>query len=80
MRFCEFNESHIGGAVYDLKTALLKNKRRIQSLRGDREAVYDIIDHIMQRISRSHDITGKKLLDMWVTKYKKIPDTWIMKR
>jgi len=33
----------------------------------------------MTRIAKSHGISGQKLHDMWVDKYKQIPDTWIMK-
>jgi len=32
----------------------------------------------MTRIARSHSISGQKLHDMWVDRYKQIPDTWIM--
>ena len=32
----------------------------------------------MTRIARSHSISGQKLHDMWVDKYRQIPDTWVM--
>jgi predicted nucleotidyltransferase len=65
-----------GGAVEELRTALLAKKDKLQAATDDQ--VYDIIDGIMTRIARSHSISGKKLHDMWVDKYRQIPDTWIM--
>jgi len=62
--------------VAELKTALLAKKDKLQAATDDQ--VYDIIDRIMTRIARSHSISGKKLHDMWVDKYRQIPDTWIM--
>ena len=63
-------------AVAELKSALLAKRDQLQSATDDQ--VYDIIDRIMTRIARSHSISGKKLHDMWVDRYKQIPDTWIM--
>ena len=63
-------------AVAELKSALLAKRVQLQSATDDQ--VYDIIDRIMTRIARSHSISGKKLHDMWVDRYKQIPDTWIM--
>lgn len=40
---------------------------------------YDAIDSLMQRISVKHDITGKKLHDLFVSKYGHTPDTWVKK-
>lgn len=40
---------------------------------------YDTIDKLMQRISKSHKITGKKLHDLFVSKYGSTPDHWIKK-
>jgi hypothetical protein len=65
-----------GRAVEELKAALLARKDKLQSASDDQ--VYDIIDKIMTRIAKSHDISGQKLHDMWVDQYKQIPDTWIM--
>ena len=64
-------------AVPELKAALLAHKNKIASASEDK--VYDIIDKLMTRIAKSHGISGQKLHDMWVDKYKQIPDTWIMK-
>ena len=64
-------------AVPQLKAALLARKEKLQSATDDQ--VYDIIDKIMTRIAKTHDISGKKLHDMWVDKYNQVPDTWIMK-
>lgn len=64
-------------AVSELKAALLAHKSQIQNANDDE--VYDIIDKMMTRIAKSHSISGKKLHDMWVKKYKLIPDTWVMK-
>ena len=63
-------------AVEELKAALIARKDKLQSATDDQ--VYDIIDKIMTRIARSHNISGQKLHDMWVDRYKQIPDTWIM--
>jgi GNAT superfamily N-acetyltransferase len=63
-------------AVEELRAALLARKEKLQAASDDQ--VYDIIDRIMTRIARSHSISGQQLHDMWVDKYKEIPDTWIM--
>ena len=70
------NHSQDGRAVEELKSALLAKRDQLQSATDDQ--VYDIIDKIMTRIARSHSISGQKLHDMWVDRYKQIPDTWIM--
>jgi len=70
------DHSRDGSAVAELKSALLAKRDQLQSATDDQ--VYDIIDKIMTRIARSHSISGQKLHDMWVDKYKQIPDTWIM--
>jgi hypothetical protein len=63
-------------AVPELRAALLAHQDRLQKASDDQ--VYAIIDRIMTRIAKSHSISGQKLHDMWVKKYKEIPDTWIM--
>jgi putative chitinase len=63
-------------AVEELKAALISRREKLQHASDDQ--VYDIIDKIMTRIARSHSISGQQLHDMWVDKYKEIPDTWIM--
>jgi hypothetical protein len=70
------DHSKDGRAVEELKAALVAKKQKLQSASDDQ--VYDIIDKIMTRIAKSHSISGQKLHDMWVDKYKQIPDTWIM--
>lgn len=40
---------------------------------------YDTIDELMQKISKRHKITGKKLHDLFVHKYGHTPDVWIKK-
>ena len=40
---------------------------------------YSTIDNLMKRISVRYEITGKKLHDMFVSKYGHTPDTWIKK-
>jgi Family of unknown function (DUF5824) len=64
-------------AVDELKTSLLAKKDHINSLKNE-DDVYEFIDKIMTRIAKSHGLSGQKLHDMWVKKYKEIPDTWIM--
>jgi putative chitinase len=63
-------------AVQELHAALLADKQKLQSAGEDQ--VYSMIDKIMTRIAKSHSITGKALHNMWVNKYKQIPDDWIM--
>ena len=70
------DHSQDGRAVEELKAALLAKQDQLQSATDDQ--VYDIIDKIMTRIARSHSISGQKLHDMWVDRYKQIPDTWVM--
>jgi len=71
------DHSKDGDAVEELRAALVAKQKKIQS--QDDDEVYDTIDSIMTRIAKSHSISGQKLHDMWVDKYKQIPDTWIMK-
>lgn len=73
------DHSKDGQAVPELKAALLSRKKKIQAVGDDKDAVYDIIDVIMTRIAKAHGISGQKLHDLWVDKYKEIPDTWILK-
>lgn len=40
---------------------------------------YSTIDNLMKRISVRYEITGKKLHDMFVSKYGHTPDTWVKK-
>jgi hypothetical protein len=40
---------------------------------------YSTIDKLMKRVSARHNIDGKKLHDMFVSKYGHTPDTWIKK-
>ena len=70
-------EAKHSNAVTELKTALLDKKDQLQSATNDK--VYAIIDRMMTRIAKSHDISGKELHDLWVDKYQQIPDKWIMK-
>ena len=65
-----------GRAVEELRAALTAHKSKLQDATDDQ--VYNMIDKIMTRIARSHSISGQKLHDMWVDKYKQIPDTWVM--
>jgi methylphosphotriester-DNA--protein-cysteine methyltransferase len=41
---------------------------------------YDAIDHMMTTIARKHDITPKKLHDLFVEKTGMIPDDWIKQK
>ena len=69
MRFNEFEPSIEESAADELK-------RKLPSLR---KTDYDTIDNLMQRISKRHHISGDKLHDMFVRKYKHTPDHWIKK-
>ena len=77
MRNENMDHSKDDQAVPQLKAALIARKEKLQSATDDQ--VYDIIDKIMTRIAKTHGISGQKLHDMWVAKYKQVPDTWIMK-
>lgn len=72
--------SKVTQAVPELHAALLASKTKIHRVKTNKKKVYDIIDGIMQSIALAHDISGQKLHDMWVKKYKEIPDTWIMNK
>jgi len=81
MRYNEIIEnmdhSKDGGAVEELRAALMAHKDKLQDATDDQ--VYDTIDKMMTRIAKTHSVSGQKLHDMWVHKYKQVPDTWIMK-
>lgn len=40
---------------------------------------YNAIDSLMQKICVKHDLDGKKLHDLFVSKYGHTPDTWVKK-
>jgi hypothetical protein len=67
-----------GRAVEELKAALVAHKKEINAVKNDPDKVYDIINRLMTAIAKAHDISGQQMHDMWVDKYKQIPDTWIM--
>jgi len=69
MRFNEFEPSIEESAADELK-------RKLPSLR---KTDYDTIDRLMQRISKRYRISGDKLHDIFVKKYKHTPDHWIKK-
>ena len=69
MRFNEFEPSIEESAADELK-------RELPSLR---KTDYDTIDRLMQRISKRYRISGDKLHDIFVKKYKHTPDHWIKK-
>jgi hypothetical protein len=62
------------GAVAALETALIRAKK------NGTEMNYENIDAMMQRICRSHSITGQKLHDDFVKAHNLIPDNWIKKQ
>ena len=66
MRYNEFN---ISDPVEELAKKLPTLKR----------IDYDAIDELMQKICHKHKLTGEKLHDMFVRKYKETPDTWVKK-
>ena len=67
-----------GDAVEELKNSLLARQSELRALKDDDDELYDRIDHMMTRVARSHGISGQKLHDMWVKRYREIPDNWIM--
>jgi len=38
---------------------------------------YNTIDNLMQKIAKKHDISGKALHNLFVSKYKNTSDIWI---
>ena len=67
-----------GRAVEELKAALLARKQEINAVKNDPDKVYEMINRLMTAVAKSHDISGQQMHDMWVDKYKEVPDTWIM--
>lgn len=62
------------GAVATLEKRLLAAKKR-----GDKLS-YGVIDRMMQRVCKEHQLTGDKLHDDFVKKHKVVPDKWIVKQ
>jgi hypothetical protein len=58
------------------ESAVDELKNKLPSLKN---TSYDTIDELMQKISRRYKLTGKKLHDLFVSKYGHTPDTWIKK-
>jgi hypothetical protein len=59
------------GAVEELKSRLVSEKEKGTKFN------YNVIDKIMQNISKDYNLTGQELHDKWMAKYHKWPDTWI---
>lgn len=76
----KMDPSKVTQAVPQLHAALMANKIKILRVKTNKKKVYDIINGLMQSIALAHDITGQKLHDLWVKKYKEIPDTWILNK
>jgi hypothetical protein len=76
----KMDPSKVTQAVPELHAALLANKIKIHRVKTNKKKVYDIINGLMQSIALAHDISGQKLHDLWVKKYKEIPDTWILNK
>jgi hypothetical protein len=62
------------GAVKSLENALLKAKKNGTVMN------YKNIDAMMQKIAKSHNITGQKIHDEFVKTHNLIPDNWIKKQ
>lgn len=65
-------------AVEELKSALLAQKLELRKIKTSADRAYKLIHAMMARIARVHNMKIDKLQDLWVKKYKEIPDTWIM--
>jgi hypothetical protein len=65
-------------AVEELLAALLSNKSKLQKNKNNSDKLYKLIDTMMTSVAKAHSLTGQQMHDMWVAKYKQIPDTWIM--
>jgi hypothetical protein len=57
-----------------VESAASELAKRLPSLRKHN---YDTIEKLMRDIANKHNITGKALHNLFVKKYKKIPDNWI---
>ena len=62
------------GAVQSLENLLVKAKKNGTTMN------YKNIDAMMQKVSKSHNITGQKLHDDFVEVHNLIPDNWIKKQ
>jgi hypothetical protein len=59
------------GAVEELKSKLVSEKEKGTKFN------YDVIDKIMQQISKDYNLTGQELHDKWMAKYHQWPDNWV---
>ena len=62
--------------VQTLKSQLMTNKDKLQ--KANKSESYKMIDSMMTDIADQNNMTPKDLHDMWVEKYGKVPDSWIM--
>jgi len=72
--------SKVGQVVPELHAALMANKAKILKVKNDKKKVYKIIDGLMTSIALAHNVSRQRVHDLWVKKYKEIPDTWIMNK
>lgn len=72
------NHNSDAQAVEELLAALLANKSKLQKNKDNPDKLYKLIDTMMTTIAKTHSLTGQQMHDMWVAKYKEVPDTWIM--
>ncbi len=61
--------------LFELKSHAIDELR--QGLLRLHKFDYDTIDRLMKKIAKKHDITPKKLHNIWVSKYGATPDNWI---
>ncbi len=71
MRPATASGKEIPGAVEELKQELTTANQNGVKFN------YDVIDKMMQKISKKHNITGQQLHDKWMAKFHKWPDTWV---
>ena len=62
--------------VQNLKSQLMTNKDKLQ--KANKSESYKMIDSMMTDIADQNNMTPKDLHNMWVKKYGKVPDSWIM--
>jgi hypothetical protein len=65
----KINKNKMNSAVSELEKKLLSLDK----------VSYDIIDNIMRKIMKSHNLTAKELHNAFVSKNKSTPDNWIKK-
>ena len=49
---------------------------QLQENKDNPDKLYKLIDTMMTTVAKTHSLTGQQMHDMWVAKYKEVPDTY----